>query len=92
MARPREFDSDTALDGAIDIFWRRGYEGTNLPDLLKAMSLTRGSFYAAYGDKHSVFVAALTRYEEVYLGKLLQSISARSDAVSYTHLTLPTKA
>ena len=48
MARPRAFDEDVALDGAMHIFWRQGYGATNLPDLLNAMGLTRGSFYKAY--------------------------------------------
>ena len=78
MARPREFCSEKALDGAIDIFWRRGYSGTNLPELLKAMGLTRGSFYAAYTDKHSVFIEALKRYEEVYLSEMLDRLSNKS--------------
>ncbi|SFK97571.1 TetR/AcrR family transcriptional regulator [Shimia haliotis] len=64
MARPREFDMDTALDGALDIFWRQGYVATNLPDLLMAMGLTRGSFYKAFRDKLSVYIAALDRYDD----------------------------
>lgn len=63
MARPREFDMDKALDGALDIFWRQGYVATNLPDLLTAMGLTRGSFYKAFRDKLSVYVASLDRYD-----------------------------
>lgn len=63
MARPREFDMDTAVDGAMQIFWRLGYAATNLPDLLRAMGLTRGSFYKAFGDKHSAYLAALDRYD-----------------------------
>ena len=78
MARPRKFCSDKALDGAIDIFWRRGYGGTNLPELLKAMGITRGSFYAAYTDKHNVFIEALKRYEDVYLSEMLVRLSKKS--------------
>lgn len=63
MARPREFDMQTALQGATDIFWRQGYRATNLPDLLDAMGLTRGSFYKAFTDKHSVYLAALDQYD-----------------------------
>lgn len=63
MARPREFDMDVALAGAMDVFWQRGYLGTNLPDLLTAMGLTRGSFYKAFGDKETAYLAALDRYD-----------------------------
>ena len=64
MARPREFDLETALTGAMDIFWRQGYLATNLPDLLDAMGLTRGSFYKAFGDKEAVYMRALDHYEQ----------------------------
>ena len=80
MARPREFKEDTALDGAIDIFWKQGYGETNLPDLLQAMGLTRGSFYAAFKDKLSAFQAAFLRYENVHLKALLEKISGGSQA------------
>ena len=62
MGRPREFDTDTAIRGAMEIFWRQGYKATNLPDLLDAMGLTRGSFYKAFGDKESVYLATLDHY------------------------------
>jgi TetR/AcrR family transcriptional repressor of nem operon len=44
------------------VFWSHGYHGTSLPDLLRATKLSRGSLYAAFGDKHSLFLRALDRY------------------------------
>jgi TetR/AcrR family transcriptional regulator, transcriptional repressor for nem operon len=43
-------------------FWTYGYEATSIDDLLEASGMHRGSFYRAFGDKHSAFVAALARY------------------------------
>ena len=63
MGRPREFDMDRALKGAMEVFWRQGYLATNLPDLLTAMSLTRGSFYKAFTDKESVYLQTLDLYD-----------------------------
>ncbi|MEX2454083.1 MAG: TetR/AcrR family transcriptional regulator [Rhodospirillaceae bacterium] len=60
--RPRSFDTDAAVERAMDVFWSRGYHATALPDLLRAMNLSRGSLYAAFGDKHSLFLRALDRY------------------------------
>ncbi|WP_247397604.1 TetR/AcrR family transcriptional regulator [Bradyrhizobium sp. 76] len=46
----------------MGVFWSRGYHATALPDLLRATQLSRGSLYAAFGDKHSLFLRALDRY------------------------------
>ena len=60
--RPRSFDMDAAVERAMGVFWSRGYHATALPDLLRATKLSRGSLYAAFGDKHSLFLRALDRY------------------------------
>lgn len=60
--RPRSFDMDAAVERAMGVFWSRGYHATALPDLLRATRLSRGSLYAAFGDKHSLFLRALDRY------------------------------
>src|SRR5262245_41707934 len=62
--RPREFDIGQALDRAVRVFWRKGYEGTTLPDLTKAMRLNRPSLYAAFGNKEALFRKAIDRYIE----------------------------
>ena len=60
--RPRSFDVEAAVECAMGVFWSRGYHATALPDLLRATKLSRGSLYAAFGDKHSLFLRALDRY------------------------------
>jgi TetR/AcrR family transcriptional regulator, transcriptional repressor for nem operon len=60
--RPRSFDVEAAVERAMDVFWSRGYHATALPDLLRATKLSRGSLYAAFGNKHSLFLRALDRY------------------------------
>jgi AcrR family transcriptional regulator len=62
--RPREFDTDEALDKALHVFWRKGYEGTSLSDLTDAMGISRPSLYAAFGNKEELFRRALDRYAE----------------------------
>jgi len=64
LARPREFDEDAALEGAMNVFWNLGYDGASLPELLDGMGLTRGSLYKAYKDKKSLFMLILQRYDE----------------------------
>lgn len=62
MSRTREFDEREALERAMDVFWRKGYEATSLGDLTDAMDIRRPSLYAAYGDKRALFEAALRLY------------------------------
>ena len=62
--RPREFDAEKALDRALEVFWRKGYEGATLPELTRAMGINRPSLYAAFGSKEGLFRRALDRYAE----------------------------
>ncbi len=67
MPRPAEFNRDDALAAAQKLFWCQGYSATSLNDLLQAMGIGRGSFYAAFGDKRSVFIECLDQfYERTY--------------------------
>jgi len=59
--RPRSFDPDEALDKARAVFWNLGYAATSLDDLAAATGLNRPSLYAAFGDKHALYLAALRR-------------------------------
>ena len=62
--RPRLFDLELALDRALNVFWRKGYEGTSLADLTDEMGINRPSLYAAFGNKEALFRRAMERYEQ----------------------------
>lgn len=64
VGRPREFDTEEALDKAMHLFWEKGYDGTSLAELATVMGITKPSLYAAFTDKQHLFEAALTRYAE----------------------------
>src|SRR5581483_8596039 len=61
--RPRAFDREAALDRAMFLFWRRGYEATSVSDLTGEMGITPPSLYAAFGDKKQLFLEAVDRYQ-----------------------------
>jgi len=65
VGRPREFDTNQALDNALDVFWRNGYEGTSILELTEAMGINRPSLYAAFGNKEALFHKAIDRYMEM---------------------------
>jgi len=66
--RPRSFDRDEALERAMEVFWRQGYEATSLTDLTAAMGINPPSLYAAFGDKERLFLEAVERYESCHRG------------------------
>ena len=62
--RPRKYDEDQALSGAMLLFWERGFSATSLDDLSKAMGMNRPSIYNAFGDKEAIYAKALARFCE----------------------------
>jgi AcrR family transcriptional regulator len=86
--RPREFDADEALDRALEVFWRKGYEGASLAELTEAMGINRPSLYAAFGNKEALFRRALDRYAEgpaAYTREALNAPAAREVAERLLH-------
>jgi TetR/AcrR family transcriptional repressor of nem operon len=60
--RPPEFDRSQALERALELFWRRGYEATSMSDLTDALGIGRQSLYGAFGDKRKLFLQAVDLY------------------------------
>jgi TetR/AcrR family transcriptional regulator, copper-responsive repressor len=60
--RPRAYDPDAALERAFEVFWKKGYNATSLEDLAEATGMNRPSLYAAFGDKHTLYLKALDYY------------------------------
>jgi AcrR family transcriptional regulator len=60
--RPRSFNEDEALEHAMQVFWRKGFEGASLNDLTAAMGIQPASLYQAFGNKRTLFEKALALY------------------------------
>lgn len=67
MARLREFDTEEALEKAMNIFWEHGYLGASVETLLAGMGLSRGSLYKAFKSKKQLFLRVLERYREKHV-------------------------
>jgi AcrR family transcriptional regulator len=83
MGRPRAFDTDAALDQAMEVFWRHGYEGATIAQLTEAMGINPPSLYAAFGSKEGLLKAALDRYTEkrnAWMEEVLSAPTAREVA------------
>ena len=80
LGRPRSFDPEKALDRAMYVFWRKGYEGTSLTDLTRAMRINAPSLYAAFGNKDALFGKVIDRYVAgpgAFIPKSLEAPTAR---------------
>ncbi|GAB3210116.1 TetR/AcrR family transcriptional regulator [Nocardia tengchongensis] len=64
MARTKEFDPDTALRRALELFWEHGYEATSMADLVEHLGIAKASIYATFGGKRDLYLKALQRYLE----------------------------
>lgn len=64
MARTKAFEIDAVLDKAMRLFWTQGYEKTSMQDLVDNMGINRKSIYDTFGDKHTLFLKALARYDQ----------------------------
>jgi AcrR family transcriptional regulator len=60
--RPRAYDARQALAQATKAFWQAGYAATSLDDLSAATGMNRPSLYAAFGDKHALYLQLVERY------------------------------
>lgn len=67
---------ERVIDGAMELFWAKGYEATSLADLTAGLGIHPGSLYRTFGDKHGLFVRALERYHESRGGPLASVLLA----------------
>ncbi|MFG3141865.1 TetR/AcrR family transcriptional regulator [Streptomyces sp. NPDC048211] len=81
MARTKEFDPDAALQSALELFWRRGYEATSVADLVEHLGIGRASIYATFGGKNELYLKAMDRYAEMRDPLLLAELSQAGPAL-----------
>ena len=93
MPRVPEYDADDALDRALHHFWQHGYSNTSIEQLVEATGVQRYGLYQSFGSKHDLFLAALRRYNEIYISHRLRELEqedASLDAINHTISNLAT--
>ncbi|MNW31302.1 HTH-type transcriptional repressor ComR [compost metagenome] len=80
MSRSKEFDETEVLDKAMQLFWEQGYEKTSMTDLVKHMGIHRRSLYDTFGDKHTLFLMALDRYDNKISDSLSRGVKRSPNA------------
>jgi TetR/AcrR family transcriptional repressor of nem operon len=70
MPRQREFNPDDLLDGALFLFWEKGYEATSMRDIVERTGVNQFGIYSLYGGKQALFLAVLDRYRDQIVGRV----------------------
>src|SRR5256885_13810019 len=73
--RPRAYDPGEALARAAETFWKAGYAGTSLDDLVEATGMNRPSLYAAFGDKRDLYLKTLEQYSAGARAETLEALA-----------------
>jgi TetR/AcrR family transcriptional regulator, copper-responsive repressor len=73
--RPRAYDTETALKRATEAFWRTGYSATSLDSIAAATGMNPPSIYAAFGNKHALYLEALKEYWDVSLAATREALA-----------------
>jgi AcrR family transcriptional regulator len=81
MSRPKEFDTDSVLDAAIEVFRENGYAGSSAQMLTEAMQIGRQSLYNAFGGKWQLYCLALERYVKTETEQHIACLQSHSDAL-----------
>jgi|SRR5215469_724692 len=77
--RPRAYNRERVIDGALKAFWRNGFSPTSLDDLVEATGINRPSLYAGFGDKEQIYLIALKRFREMMKVRLQGALGSRGE-------------
>ncbi|KAF6626412.1 TetR/AcrR family transcriptional regulator [Paenibacillus sp. SEL1] len=80
MARSKEFEEKEVLDKAMRLFWEQGYEKTSMTELVEHMGIHRRSLYDTFGDKHSLFLKAMDRFDDKIIAALAGGVKGSKTA------------
>src|ERR1700735_2249645 len=83
--RPREFDREWALDQAMKLFWKRGYETTSMAELRAVLRITQASLYAAFGSKEQLFRDVVDLYLRTANASTAQALAGGATAREAIH-------
>jgi len=83
LGRPLQFDPEQALESAMQLFWRKGYEATSLQDLLQATGLSKSSLYQTFGNKHTLFEQCVEHYRRNMIQKMQEMLAQASSGRAF---------
>lgn len=75
MPKSVKFDREQVVEDVMELFWKKGYNGTSMQDLVDVTGLNRSSFYNSFGDKFSLFEESIKHYQQRQNKMLKSTIS-----------------
>lgn len=86
IGRPLEFNPDIALESAMQLFWRKGYESSSLQELLTTMGLSKSSFYQAFKSKHALFQRCIQHYRETLTDEMRAQLKEANSGTTFINV------
>lgn len=86
MPRIEEFDKESVLRKAMNVFWEKGYNGTSMQDLVDATGLNRSSIYNSFGSKLELYQNTLSHYQKETGGMFQKALLKASDPLEAIRL------
>ena len=71
MARPKKYNREKVVDNATQLFWKKGYHGSSLSELVAVTGLNKHSMYKEFGSKAGLFEECIEYYWQNIVRKLL---------------------
>ncbi len=78
MPRTKAFDTDVALERALQLFWKQGYNATSMQEIVDALGVNRASIYDTFGNKRALFLAAFAKYRVGNLAQMSAFMASHS--------------
>lgn len=88
MPRTPKFHRETALNNALKLFWRKGYNATSMKDIEEEMDMRPGSIYAAFGNKEALFKETLEEYANLAADEFEQTLAQKTSVLQGLSLYL----
>lgn len=86
IGRPLQFNPDQALDAAMQVFWKQGYEATSLQALLVATRLSKSSLYQTFGNKHALFEKSIEHYKREMIHEMQTMLESATSGLEFIRL------
>ncbi len=73
------YDREDIINRSIELFWRHGFNGSSMQQVVDTTGLKPGSIYYSFGNKEALFKEALGQYARKRIEKIRRTLDAAPD-------------